>query len=44
MKRLEIPQKLVYEQFYVDAKLLGTQNCCRKFIKNLLPGKRKENM
>ena len=25
-------------------KILRTQNCCRKFIKNLLPGKRKENM
>ena len=24
-------------------KILRTQNCCRKFIKNLIPEKRKEN-
>ena len=44
MKRLQIPQKLLYEQFYVDEKILRTRNGRRKFIKNLLPEKRKENM
>ena len=44
MKRLQIPQKLVYEKFYVHEKSLRTPNCRRKFIKNLLPEKRKENM
>ena len=44
MKRLEIPQKPVYEKFYGHEKILCTQNCRRKFIKNLLPEKRKENM
>ena len=40
MKRLQNPQKLVYEKFYVHEKILRTQNCRRKFIKNL----RKENI
>ena len=44
MKRLQIPQKLVYEKFYAHEKILRTQNCRRKFIKDLLPEKRKENM
>ena len=44
MKRLKIPQKLVYEKFYVREKILRTRNCRRKFIKNLLPEKRKENV
>ena len=44
MKRMQIPQKLVYEKFYVHEKTLCTQDCRRKFIKNLLPEKRKENM
>ena len=44
MKRLQIPQKLVYEEFYVHKKNLRTRNFRRKFIKNLLPEKRKENM
>ena len=44
MKRLQILQKLVYEKFYVRKKKLHAQNCCRKFIKNLLPEKRKENI
>ena len=39
MNRLQIPQKPVYEQFYVHEKIVRT----RKFIKNLLPEKRKEN-
>ena len=39
MKRLQIPQKLVYEK-----KNLSTRNCRRKFIKNLLTEKRKENI
>ena len=42
MKRLQIPQKFVYEKFYVHEKLLSTRNCRRKFIKNLLPEKLKE--
>ena len=44
MKRLQIPQKLVYEKFYVYEKILRTRNYRRKFIKNLLPEKGKENM
>ena len=44
MKILQIPQKLVYEKFYVQEKTLRTQNCGCKFIKSLLPEKRKENM
>ena len=44
MKGLEIPQKLAYEKFYVHEKILRTRNGRRKFIKNLLPEKRKENM
>ena len=43
MKRLEIPQKLVYKKFYVHEKILSTRNCRRKFIKNLLPEKPKES-
>ena len=39
MKRLQIPQKLVLENFYVHEKNLRTQSCLRKFIKNLLPKK-----
>ena len=39
MKRLQIPQKLVYEKFYVHEQILLAQNCGRKFIKNLLPEK-----
>ena len=38
MRRLQISQRLVYE------KNLRTRNCRRKFVKNLLPEKRKENM
>ena len=44
MKILEIPQKLVYDEFYVHEKILRTRNCDREFIKNLLPEKRKESM
>ena len=39
-----MPQNLLHEQFYVHEKILLTQNCRRKFFKNLLPEKRKENM
>ena len=39
-----MPQKLGHERFYVQEKILRTQNCRRKFIKNLLPEERKENM
>ena len=44
MKRPQIVQNLVYKKFYVHKKILHTQNCRRKFIKSLLPEKRKENM
>ena len=44
MKRPLIPQNLVYEKFYVHEKILRTQNYRRRFIRNLLPEKRKENM
>ena len=37
MKRLQIPQKLVYAKFYMRGQILRTQNCRHKFIKNLLP-------
>ena len=39
MKRLQIPQKLVYETFYVHEQILRARNCRRKYIKNLLPEK-----
>ena len=44
MERLQIPQKHMYQRFYVHEKTLRTQNCRRKFIKNLLSEKGKENM
>ena len=44
MKRQQIPQKVVNEKFHVHEKKLRTRNCRRKFIKYLLPEKRKENM
>ena len=44
IKRLQISQKLVYGTFHVHEQILGTRNCRRKFIKNLLPEKRKENL
>ena len=34
----------MYEKFYVHEKILRVRNCRRRFIKNLLPQKRKENM
>ena len=33
MKRLQIPQKLAHEKFYVQEKTLCTQNYRRKCIK-----------
>ena len=44
MKKLQIPQKPVYNKFYVHEKILRTQNCCHEFIKNLIPEKCKENL
>ena len=44
MERLEIPQKLVFDKFYVHEKIIRTRNCRREFIKNLLPEKSKENI
>ena len=43
-KYMQIPQKLAYEKFYVHENILWKRNCRRRFIKNLLPEKRKENM
>ena len=34
MKRLQIPQKFVYEKFYVHEQILRTQNCRRNLSKN----------
>ena len=44
MKRMQIPEILVYEKFYIHEQILRTRNCRRKFIKNLIPEKPKENM
>ena len=44
MKRLQIPQKLVYEKIYLHEKKLRIRNSRRNFIKKLLPEKRKENV
>ena len=33
MKRLQIPQKLVYEKFYIHEKILHKRNYRRKFAK-----------
>ena len=44
MKILQIPQELVHEKFYVYEKIFRTQNCRRKFIKNLIPEKSKKNV
>ena len=44
MKRLEMQQELGHKKFYVHEKNLRTRNYRRKFIRNLLPEKRKENM
>ena len=44
MKRLQISQKFVCKKFYVREKNFPTRNCRRKFIKTLVPEKRKENM
>ena len=35
VERLQIPQKLLYEKFYVHETILRTRNCRRKFIKKL---------
>ena len=43
IERLYIPQELMSDTFYIQEKLFRTQKC-RKFVKNLLPEKRKENM
>ena len=43
-KDLKSRKKLVYGKLYGHGKILRTRNCRRKFIKNLLPEKRKENM
>ena len=44
IKRLQIPKKLLNETFYVHKKILHIRNCRNKFIKDLIPEKRKENM
>ena len=43
-KLLQIPQKVVYEKFYLHEKILRTQNCRRRFINNLLSENCNENM
>ena len=32
MKRLQIPQKVVYEKFYAHEKFLRTRNCRRRRV------------
>ena len=44
MKSNQIPQKLLYEKFYVREEILSTRYCRRNFVKNLLTEKCKENM
>ena len=44
MTKLQFPQKLVYETFYVHENILRTRICRRNFIKNSLTEKRKENL
>ena len=44
MKRLQIPQKHVYQKFCVHEQILRVRNCRRKFIKRSLSEKRKENL
>ena len=44
MTKLQFPQKLVYEKFYVHENILRTRVCRRNFIKNSLTEKRKENL
>ena len=44
IKILQNLQKHVYEKFYVHEKISRKRNCRRKFTKNLLPKKRKDNM
>ena len=44
MERLQISQKRLYEKYYVHWQILRIRNCHGKFIKNLIPEKRKENM
>ena len=38
------PAKTCVGKFYIHKKISRTRNCRRKFIKNLPPEKRKENM
>ena len=33
MKKLQVPQKIVYGKFYVHEKIVRTRNCRCKFIK-----------
>ena len=44
MKRLQIPQKLLYEKYYVHEQILRARNCRGKFIKYLFPEKRKKTV
>ena len=37
-------QKIGHRKFYVHGKILRTQSCGRKFIKNLLSEKLEENI
>ena len=44
MKKTANPAKSCVQKILRSQKILRTRNCRRKFIKNLLPEKRKENM
>ena len=44
IKRLQIPQKLVYKKSYLYGQILHTRIFRREFVKNLPPEKRKGNM
>ena len=45
MKRLQVPPELVYRTILCTRKKIkNLRNCRHKFIKSLLPEKRKENM
>ena len=44
IKTVQIPQKRMYDKFYIQKRIIRAPNYRRKFIKNLLPKKCKENM
>ena len=44
IKTVQISQKRMYDKFYIQKHIIRAPNCRRKFIKNLLPEKCKENV